>query len=65
LACAALKDFKDYVNPVFDIEFRKNASSNKFSKELRKDKLNCCALNVDSTRSGDESENSETKAYGK
>lgn len=59
------KNFKNYVNPIFDIEVRKNASSSKFSKGLKKDKLNCCVLNVDRTRSGDESENSETKAYGK
>jgi len=65
LACAAVKNFKNYLNLVFDIEVRKNVSSSRFSKELRKDKLNYCVLNVDPTRSGDESENSETKAYGK
>jgi hypothetical protein len=65
LAFIALKNFKNYANLVFDIEVRQNVSSSKFSKELRKDKLNCCVLYVDPTRSGDESENSETKAYGK
>jgi hypothetical protein len=65
LACIALKNLKNYVNLVFDIEVRENVSSSKFSKELGEDKLNCCVLNVDPTRAGDESENSETKAYGK
>jgi hypothetical protein len=50
-----------YVKLVFDIAVLKNVSSSKFSKEQGKDKLNCCVLNVDPTRSGDESEITETK----